>query len=61
MQPISLPPGRTRVEAREESRRTVEGERADARSQRAMNQFGDVDAKEGKGGRNAGAGREDCN
>jgi hypothetical protein len=44
MQHISLPPGRTRVEAREESRRTVEGERADARrSQREMNQFGDVD------------------
>ena len=43
MQPISLPPGRTRVEAREESRRTVEGERAGTRSQRAMNQFGDVD------------------
>ena len=43
MQPISLPPGCTQVEAREESRRTVEGERSDARSQLAMNQFGDVD------------------
>lgn len=40
-QPMSLPPGRTRVEAREESRRTVEVERADARSLRAVND--DVD------------------
>jgi hypothetical protein len=43
MRPLELPPGCTRIEAREDSRRTLEGERADARSQWAIDQFGDVD------------------
>ncbi len=32
MRPMELPPGRTRVEAREDSRRVLEGERAEAKS-----------------------------
>ena len=43
MHPFELPPGCAQIEAREDSRKMLEGEGADARSQRAINQFGDVD------------------
>jgi hypothetical protein len=43
MRPTELLPGRTRVEAREESRRTLEGERAEARSKCAPDPFNDVE------------------
>jgi hypothetical protein len=43
MHPLELPPGCTRIEAREDCRRMLEGERVDGRSQRAINQFGDID------------------
>ena len=43
MRPMDLPPGRTRVEAREESRRTLEGEREVATSKRPSEQVTDVE------------------
>jgi len=43
MRPLDLPPGRTRVEAREESRRTLAGEREEARSKRPPDPFMDVE------------------
>ena len=43
MRPMELPPGRTRVEAREDSRRTLEGERDEvATSKRPSEQVTDV-------------------
>jgi len=43
MRPMELPPGRTRVEAREDSRRTLEGEREVATSKRPSEQVTDVE------------------
>ncbi len=43
MRPLDLPPGRTRVEAREDSRRTLEGEREQARSKRPPDPFSEVE------------------
>jgi hypothetical protein len=43
MRPLDLPPGRTRVEAREDSRRTLEGEREQARSKRPPDAFAEVE------------------
>ena len=44
MRPMDLPPGRTRVEAREDSRRTLEGERDEvATSKRPSEQVTDVE------------------
>ncbi len=43
MHPTTLPPGRTRVEAREERRSSIQGEREHARSQQTVDKFGDVD------------------
>ena len=41
--PTELPPGRTRVEAREDSRRALEGERAEAKSKRAPEQLLEIE------------------
>ena len=41
--PTELPPGRTRVEAREDSRRTLEGERKEAKSKRAPEQLLEIE------------------
>ena len=43
MRPLDLPPGYTRVEAREESHRTLEGEREEARSKRPPDPFTEVE------------------
>ena len=43
MRPTTLPPGHTRVEAREERRSSIQCEREHARSQWTINKFGDVD------------------
>ena len=43
MRPMDLPPGRTRVEAREDSRRVLEGERAEAKSKRSGDPFTEVE------------------
>jgi hypothetical protein len=43
MRPMELPPGHTRVEAREDSRRVLEGERADAKSKRSPDQFMEIE------------------
>ena len=43
MRPMELPPGRTRVEAREDTRRTLEGERVEARSKRSPDPFMEVE------------------
>ena len=43
MRPLDLPPGRTRVEAREESHMTLAGEREEARSKRPPDPFSEVE------------------
>jgi hypothetical protein len=43
MHPMDLPPGRTRVEAREDSRRTLEREREVATRKRPSEQFTEVE------------------
>ena len=44
MRPMKLPPGRTRVEAREDARTTLDAERVlEARSKRSADHFTDVD------------------
>ena len=43
MRPTTLPPGCTRVEAREERRSSIQGEREHARGQRTIDKIGDVD------------------
>ena len=43
MHPTTLPPGRTRVEAREERRSSIQGEREHARRQRTIDKNSDVD------------------
>ena len=43
MCPMELPPGQTRVEAREDGRRAMEGERAEAKSKRAPDQFMEIE------------------
>ena len=43
MHPTTLPPGRTRVEAREERRSLILGEREHARGQHTIDKNGDVD------------------
>ncbi len=43
MRPLDLPPGRTRVEAREESRRTLEGEKEEAMSKRPPDRLTEVE------------------
>ncbi len=43
MRPMELPPGRTRVEAREDSRRVLEGERAEAKSKPSPDPFREIE------------------
>jgi hypothetical protein len=43
MRPMELPPGRTRIEAREDSRRALEGERAEAKSKRSSDLFREIE------------------
>ncbi len=43
MHPLDLPPGHTRVEAREESHRTLEGEREEATNNRPPDRFTEVE------------------
>ena len=43
MHPTTLPPGRTRVEAREERRSLIQGEREHARRQQTIDKNSDVD------------------
>jgi hypothetical protein len=43
MRPMELPPGRTRVEAREDSCRALEGERAEAKSKRSPDPFREIE------------------
>ena len=43
MRLMELPPGRTRVEAREDSRRALEGERAEAKSKRSPDPFWEIE------------------
>jgi hypothetical protein len=43
MRPLDLPPGRTRIDARKESRSTLEGEREEARCKRSPDPFKEVE------------------
>jgi hypothetical protein len=48
MHPLVLPPSHTRVVAREESRRTLEGEREEARSKRPLDLVGNSERNSGE-------------